>query len=468
MTGVTVIPDGRSWGVVMSSSRFGTGLLGTFGVALAGLMAYTLGFEGCDSVERSTPTDETYAEVAVFFPDRRDWSAFRRGVLACVQRGLASPVGEDDESVTLRATRSRRAVRFRWHGCRGVDETQAEADRLTGETPRAVAVVGSSNTILTVALAEVLAEQGADGPLLLVPRAPARKVTVDPSASLTLLEIHRGRTFRFCSRSDRLARSVVDGVRFRDGGTVPSRVDLIIDPYDPASVDLAAAFREAIAAVAPGAEVVEHREAVGVPKVAREAGSVVSPSHAEYALAEAIWASATGTRAGPTWVVVPLPTDPLRRILTALQRRATWRGSGESDGPIRILTGDGAGKRILGEFAGTHAFSIAAASSASAPPGELGLTDESQVLAETVSAILLAVEASNDRILSPEALRAFLASLDLPANHPAAFSRGLAFETNGERRGDFDHLLICRPGSSVVQELARRADGTWVPIEERP
>ncbi len=448
-----------------SANRFGTGLLGTFGLGLAGLMVYTLAFEGCRSNEGGSGAAAVSSEVAVFFPDRRDWSHFRHAVEVCVGRKLAKAVEDDGESVVVATPRHGRRVRFGWRGVRGVGETGDEVARSLATRPPPVAVVGSSTSVLTVALAEATREAGPSGPVLLIPWATALMAALPgQDRPVALLEIDPGRTFRFCPDNRRLAESVVNCLIDQGGGKSPRRAYVVVDPHDPYSIDLAGCFRAAIRARGSGVEVIDRPETLGVPSVNRLPGAPVVPSAEEVALADEAWSSAEGSGEGEaTWVVLPLQGDPTRRMLAALRRRSTWRGRVGSEGPIRVVCGDGVGRETLDALAGLRSFPIWCASTASSRSPDHGVNNDTQALAEIASALLLAVDLPPaDRPVSADAVRDALATLDLPATDARAFGRALAFEPDGERRGDPGHVLAVRPGSPLVAEFARGPDGRWV------
>ncbi len=448
------------------TSRVGTGLLGTFGLALAGLMAYTLAFEGFHGTAPPPRPDAVAAEVAVFFPDRRDWAHFRRAVAACVARGLARAVADDDDAVVVAGPKLGRRVRFAWHGIRGVGETADAVRRLADGHPAPVAVVGSSTTVLTVALAGPLRDLGPAGPVLLIPWATSVRAGLGGlgSAPEKLLEIDRGRTFRFCPDNERLANSVVECLVEQDPGNAPGRVFLVVDRHDPYSVDLAGGFRRAIGARAPGAEVVERADALGEPSSPGPPGSAPAPSAAEKELADAIWTAADEAGEGRTvWAVLPLQGAPTRRMLVALRRRASWRAGGRSGGALRVVTGDGIGRETLDELAGHRPFPIWCASTSSARSPDHGVSTDTQELAEIAASLILAVERSPRPSATADDVRDALAGLDLAAGDPSAFGRPLAFGPDGERRGDPGHVLAVRPGSPSVIEFARGAGGRWEP-----
>ncbi len=455
--------------------RFGTGLLGASGLALAGLMAYTLAFEGCGGSDPS-PAAADAVPVAVFFPDRGDWSDFRHGVEACVARGLARAVRDDGESLTVATPRLGRAVRFDWRGVRGLGETADEVGRLARADRPPVAVVGSSTSLLTASLAGALRDSGGSSPVLLIPWATALDV-LDPATGRAgpLLEIDRDRTFRFCPDNRELAGSVVACLAGQGGGEGPARAFVVVDPRDPYSTDLAACFRAAIGARFPGVAVVERAEALQTPSAHRLPGTPVVPSAAELALADEVWTAAeaeAGSESAPpgrtTWVVLPLQGDPGRRMLAALRRRSSWRGKLGSDGPVRVVCGDGIDRPTLEGLVGLRSFPIWSASAFSTRPGQLGLRDDAQTLAEVAAGLFRIIDdLGPGSAVTAEAIRSGFDRLDLDATDPAAFGRPLAFEPGGERRGEVGRVLAIRPGSPGVLEFAVGPDGLWPRAEDR-
>ena len=92
-----------------TGSRIGTWLLLAGGTALATLMLYTLSLGGPKHLSGDDgPADA--AEVAVFFPDRDDWTDFRLGVTACVRKGLVDPHSEGDGQVIVSTRKSGRPI----------------------------------------------------------------------------------------------------------------------------------------------------------------------------------------------------------------------------------------------------------------------------------------------------------------------------------------------------------------------
>jgi hypothetical protein len=456
---------------MVSTSRVGTGLLGTFGLALAGLMAYTLAYEGCAGPDVRGPVHSVVAEVAVFFPDRRDWSYFLRAVEACSRRGLCKPIAGLDDAVVVETPRLGRRVRFGWHGTRGIRETGDEVERIARAEPRPVGVIGSSNSVLTIALAETLRDEGKGGPVLLAPWATA----IRSGGPVPFLAIDQGRTFRFCPNNRRLADAVVDCL-IRQEPRKPGRVFLVVDPHDPYSVDLAGCFRRAILERAPSAEIVERADTVGLPTVSRSVSAGLTPSVAEVTLADAIWTAVDGTAGDrSTWVVLPLQGDPTRRMLSALQSRASWQSPGKEEGPLHVVCGDAIGRETLDSLGDRRSFPIWCASISSICPPALGVTDDTHTLAEIVSAVLLAVDRSPHPEPTPDDLRDAMASLDLAETDPRAFARPLRFAPDGERKDDPGYVLASLPGIPGVIEFGLGKDGwsraevaRWQPAEARP
>ena len=245
---------------------------------------------------------------------------------------------------------------------RGVRETKEVVQRLANQSRPPIALVGSSNTVLTVALAEALSDSarqaGRGGPVLLVPWATAVLAERDEPGQgpVALLDIHPGRTFRFCpnnqTQADLLTRALVQGLK----DEVPERVDFIVDRYDPYSLDLSDCFRRAIERRFPTAELVEHGEMLVFPEPGKISGL---PSAADEALAETIWRAAEKTETGKShWVVLPLQSEPARRMLLALRRHAPRQTATGESFPLRVLCGDGIGADTLAWFAGRVRYSI--------------------------------------------------------------------------------------------------------------
>lgn len=459
--------------------RAGTALLGAGGILLAALMAYTLLVEDPSTAPTAPPIRrEAEAEVALFFPERGEWNDFRRGLTANLRLGLAEPLDGDDTTLRLLTPVHRRPVRFTWYSAGGQLGTR-EALRKACERPDPpIAVVGSSNTVLTVALAEQLrastAANPAQAPLLLIPWATSVLVErPEPGAGpVALLDIHPGRTFRFCPNNQQVADLVVDCLAHHDAPALPGRAVLVVDRRDPYSADLADSFQRAIGRVAPRVQIVER------PDVVDAQGLLEPIGPAEQDLADSIWKEAIADPDGqPTWVVLPLQSEPIRRLLAALRARARYAPGAPGDGPIRVVCGDAIGVETLREQAGNGAFPVWCVSSASAWADrlrQLGADEDTHVPAEIVSAVVRSLDTPADQPASAESLREALASLDLEAGEPGAFGRSLAFSPSGERRGgDLGLVLAAHPGSPDVLAIAPGPGGTWaapgvVPVAIRP
>jgi hypothetical protein len=451
--------------IMAAWTRLGHGLMLTGGLALAGLMAYTLAWDGARPRPRGGGSNGQ-VEVSVFLPDRADWLDFRKGVATCDRKGLIRRVHEADDEVIVETPRLRRPIRFVWRKARGIDETKTEVRRLAEQDVPPAAVVGSVNTFWTVALAEGLqeaasADRGRPGPVLLVPWATS--VMTGPihggDGRIPLLEVYPGRTFRFCPNNRREAELLI-GCLAGQPGSKPGRVVMVVDRTDPYSVDMADSFRQAIGETFPKVEIAEQDDALGFPAPGDE------PDASEARWAEAVWRSARAEAdRRPTWVVLPLQGEPARRLLAALRDHARRNGGGE-ESPLRVVCGDGIGLEILEEFAANRAFPIWGISSASnlGPGVELG--PDVQVLAEIVAAVAVTLDGSS----ATTDLRAALAGLDVKVGEPAAVAgRSLAFDASGERRGrDLGHVLATRPGHAEVIPYEQGAGGGWRPTEPIP
>lgn len=452
-------------GLTMATiNRVGTVVLLVGGLALASLMAYTLLLADGTRALRAPGAD--VGDVALVFPeqDSAAWEDFRRGVLACRDRGL---IGEvlDGRSVLVMRTRGGHRLRFLWSPASGFVQTCQVVRELMDRPVPPLAVVGSNNTALTAVLAEAMRDAaGPDpdggGPALLVPWATALLAEpASPGAEpVPLLGIYPGRTFRFCPDNRRQAELLVRFALDQDGGRPPAGVLVVADPDDPFSRDLARAFREALRETVPGAPV-EERDAVPLPVLPS-----VAPDPSEAYWAESVWAEARdGAASGPTWLVLPLQGEPTRRLLKALGAMAP-RDAGQV--PLRVLCGDGIGVGTLTNLAGTLPFPVWVASPAFAGRTEPAIPEGAQVMAE----IALALARARDQATGPEDLAAALRRLQVPAE---ALGRSIAFEPSGERRGaDLGQILAIVPGSNQVVARSRRPDGGWsdpVPVApERP
>ncbi len=450
--------------------RFGLGLLWAGGFGLAALMAYTLALDtGPGWPHVSTGHDPDLAEVAVYYPERVLWQEFRSAVRLCTRKGLAQEVEESETSVVISTPRHKRLIRFDFHDVRGLREMKDDVQRLLGRTPQPVAIVGSSNTVLTRAIAEALkayaGPQGEKGPVLLVPWASA--VLADRpepgEGPVALLDILPGRTFRFCPNNQYEADLVVQCLTAGDAKLTPRRAVLLVNRRDPYSVDLAACFHRAVEAAAPQAEIVELADPLSLPILHNPA---MLPGPEEEALAQSIWRDAENAPGlGTTWVVLPLQPVPTQRMITALGRHGR-RGLRSGEGPLRVVCGDGIGFSVLAPLAGRCAFPVWCSSSASAPSAVLalgqGLSPDTQVQAEIVSALIRCLDRAAERVGESDRLRKDLAALRLDAASPAAMGRSLAFSRSGERLGDdLGNALMIRPDRPAVYAISRKPGGRW-------
>jgi hypothetical protein len=456
-------------------SRAGTGLLLAGSVLLAVLMVYTL-FLGDPGYRPPAVTRlDDVADVAVFYPGRNDWVEFCQGIAACVRRGPCRVVQEGDAMIVLETPVHRRPIRFSWHQTRGLVETKDQVGAVARKAPP-VAVVGSTNTVLTVALARALRDTyGTDhrGPVLLIPWATSVLVERPKSGGepVALLDIWPGRTIRFCPNNEYEAKLLVHCLVEHEPKSKPARVVIVVDRNelsddpsaynDPYSVDLAECFHREIKEVAPSVEISEISKALSAPS---PGGRDDVPGPWERQKAKDIWKAATQAPADQvTWVILPLQGRPTWRMLTALRDLAPY-GPDADDGRLRVLCGDGIGLETLTELAnGGLNFPVWCISSASIPGPDRSTEPQDsaavQIQAEIVSALIQCL----DRPMgSAEDLQRALVALYLKADSRWAMNRSLAFTSIGERDGkDLGHVFTAWPGQPEIQAYARGSDGQW-------
>jgi hypothetical protein len=436
--------------------RIGTALLLVGGLALAGLMAYVaLGEPGSGASGRAVD-----AEIAVVLPGRDDWQDLRQGVLSGARRGLVRLLADEPDRVTVATEATGRLLRFTWRPAHGEVETAAVVRGLTaGDRPAPLAVVGSSNTSLTVALAEGLwqSARGASGPLLLIPwatatEAPARR---PGAAAVPLLDLYPGRSFRFGPDNARQASLVVRAVRAADPDHVPALVVLVRDPADPYSVDLARGFEAAVRREAADAALLEQAESVSSPGLADQ------PGPAEDRCAARAWERVRQVpRDRAAWLVLALQGEPIRRMLRALEANAP--ADRDTLAPLHVLCGDGIGASSLQELVGLRSLSVWCVTT-DGPPGVAdGPGRDAIVPAEIASAVAWALDHAEGT--GPGAVAEALRRIDLRADDPAALGRPLAFDARGERRhDDLGYVLALPAGGASVLAHVPIAGNRWAP-----
>ena len=427
------------------------------GLVLVSVVAYALMLGG----GFSTNSADGSAQVAVFYPDSNSWRTFRRGLLACQERGLLRVVGEGGDWILVRSTDQGRKVRFCWDAALGERELRQHLNDRLNAPNRPVAVVGSINTTLTLALARELAawsrSHETPGPALLVTGATSVEVERSPSTgplvepipeSQPLLDVYPGRTFRFCLNNRRLASLVIDFLSEQEGET-PSTVFVVVDRYDPFSEDLAAFFDQAVRQHFPETPILLRE-----PSADRAFGAEID----EMGLAEEIWShvrlAGSEEPSQPVWVMLTTQGEPAERVLAAIESR----GPSEPTRSLRLLCGDGVGRSTLLTLARSMPCSVVSSTSNSPRVRGLSAFDsvaQGQIEAEVVSAILTGLN------LNPTDLAASLARLSIPAQVPSAIGRSLAFE-DGERKGaDLGHVLEVQPRSGVLEAHAPGPDHAW-------
>jgi hypothetical protein len=433
--------------------RVGSVVLGGFGLALALLMIYSLVFEGkggCSTTDQ--PVGQV--DVAVFFLERDEWRIFARGVAACTdeKRGLGRLVSEEDDAIIVETANHRRKVRFARHGVRGERQERDELRELAKSPTPPIAVIGSSNTVLTAALARQLEEgrnaRPGGGPILLVPWA----------TSVFLMDLYPDRTLRFCSNNRREAELLVGCLKARKGRPGPRQVFLAIDPLDPYSVELGEFFRVEIGRAYPRAEFLDLHD--GPPSAARPrlSGPSTIPTAIEQRRAKAIWRAVTEGPSGETWVVLPMQLEPALRMLAVLNGASPGRHDA-ADRPLNVICGDAVGHSTLAALANQLVFPVWSVSTASDHSATHRLEGDIREQAEIVAALLIALDRP-DNAPTPDAL---LSLLRTPGGEgpPAPFGRPLAFTESGEREGyEPGEVLNLQPDSPTVfvDDLGRRLE----------
>ena len=425
------------------TGRLGEVFLGGFGIVLGALMLSTLIFEG-----GSAPRDPSgLVDVSVFFLERSEWRIFAQGVRDCVEssRNLGRIVLEEDDRVVVETNRFRRPVRFTWRGVRGVGRTRDEVHRLVVAKSPPIAVVGSSNTVLTAALAAQLhaddVGRPGGGPLLLIPWA----------TSVSLIDGYAGRTFRFCSNNRRQAELLVGCLGARPGRTGPKHVVVVIDDRDPYSVDLASCIGAEVGRLYPQADCHEIGKAgpdeptpISPPPELSSGWSL--PTITEQRRAKQIWADIAGGPVGETWVVLPLANVPARRMIEALNGAAPGSRDAKSR-PVAVLCGDAVGPSTLSRFVDQLVFPVWSVSPAMDPSAPGGLKEDVQAHAEIVAALLIGLDRGGPPPTADD-LRATLIRPGSDADAPAPFGRPIAFDPTGERAGADPGVVLCLPEDS--------------------
>ena len=451
-------------------SRLGQRLLAIGGICVAALMAYTvildLGFLGRGDGDPATGSPV----IPVFYPERVYWREFREGIQVCARKNLLRIVDETDLSVEVESSKSNRRIGFVWQGVRGVVALREEVEGVLSESPPPVAIIGSSNTVLTQAIARTLNEasegQGAAGPLLLIPWASS--VLTDRSEPneppIGLLDILHGRTFRFCPNNQAQAGLLVDCMARRPSPVPAQKVIIIEDRQDPYSIDLADSFHREIEHAAPGVELDERSLRPEFPSSAQAASR-------EDALAASIWDEIDKLKENRAlWLVLPLQEEPSQRMIESLIRQAR-RGNPVGANRFEVLTGDSLGLDILGKLAGHCPFPIWSVSTNSPSSISRQFTKEfsadAQLPAEIVSSLIFALDQLGDAPFTSASLRKQLESIQWNGDDPRAIARPLRFRKSGERVSDeMGHVLTIQPDDPRVMAIPRLGKDRWGPAVE--
>lgn len=384
---------------------------------LVALVAYALAPAGLPDLAQTT---RDRVDVAVFLPDLASWDALGRGARRASESGAVRVEDGAPDRLTLRTPGGRR-LQLTWHHPAGGWELAERLRSLLKGPTLPEAIVGSSNTALTLTLAQTLAKAGPEPPPLLIFSASAIHAPDAEGGRATLLGLNPGRTFRFCLNNRRMAELVVDCVGSANPVT-PTGSFVLVDPLDPFSVDLAECFEEVLHARGIRGEPtrIETRADGGF--------SLGAPTIEEQRLVAPIAEAASAAAAGPVWVFMALQGSAARRLIVALDR-ALPEDAAER---VRVLSGDGLGLNSLRILATQVDFPVYSVSSGgiSESEGE-DPSDRGRVEAELIGALAVAV----DRAEAPGGLAEVLARLDLHAGETGTLGRSLRLE-DGERVGD--------------------------------
>lgn len=419
----------------------------TAALCLVLLVMYTLGLGGLPSVLEGKHT----VEVAVFFPDSASWESLREGARACASAGLAREEGEKPNELTLVTNRTGRRLRLRWHHQSGVVEVRNQLKSLLGSSQPPGALVGSSNTVLTHALASTLASTaagsaGRPGPVLLLPAASAVEVAARTGGPPTrLLDIAPGRTFRFCLNNQAMAKLVISFLADQSG-EAPGSACVVLDADDSFSVDLARWFEAELAQRWP---TLDSFRVENPSMTAGQSGA----SALERAVLDRIAEAAR--RAGPNkplWIMLSLQGDAARQFLQALDETL----SDQVFSNIRVLSGDGIGLGSLEQLATRVRFPIYCVSSDGIDSGPGVSGPSSQVETELLAGLILALDSEEFDAAAP------LAALNQPPGQRGTFGRSLRLR-DGERVGDdLGLVLALLPNGGPVHGFEPRGADTWV------
>lgn len=277
------------------------------------------------------PPPPPLVEIGVFLPGPNDssWIDFSEGLrLACAERNLrveAIPGARpdvNDHEVRLAS----RPVRFHWLPDRGPRAIQRKVQELCQQEHPPLAVIGANNSSLTWALASALEQAGASDP------KPVLLMT--NSTAQGLIDVYP-RSLRFGHANQYQARTVVaklqEVLKDTPGEPRPTRAIVVQVLDDPFSVDLAFQFERelelaGVAFVSPDRVGTPAAKldmlAADVPKrawtIPTATGSYDSPSDGERQLASQICQHILRDRDARWVVVLPVGTNPFRRLTYAL------------------------------------------------------------------------------------------------------------------------------------------------------
>jgi hypothetical protein len=370
-------------------------------------------------------------------------------------------------------------LRIRWYKLQNEVGHWEWIRALAARSPAPLAVIGGGSTNRALELARAMEEQttwagsGGARPPLLVTTATA-VFDSDDINKTRLVDIYKGRTFRFCFSNEAMANAVVDFVYSRPELTpapptkTPDGVLVVNWLDDQYSIDLQGQFQEALLR----ARKTTHGAAFEYWKVAFSVGGFVSPNIYEQETAQRIAAHLGQVSDQRLLLVLPSTTHPARRLLqslvdtdpTAANRLVVVTGDGI---PVNAVLRDGEFAWPVGSmpvplvfFAHNDPTAWDTPESRIQPP--LGYefrppngTEEAMHFG-TLTKILATECFPTDR---PLLTHGNLLTDRLKSLSPAFF------EANGERKsGTGEHVVVVRPRPEPTLSIWKREPTGWTAV----
>jgi hypothetical protein len=272
-------------------------------------------------------------------------------------------------------------LRVRWYKLTNEANAARWVEALAERDPAPLAVIGGGSSDRAVDLARAMDARQiwhGDRPLLLITTATADEVVIDPdddrvtppaAPTRNLMDVYRGRTFRFCFTNRQMADAVLDfiwntpglrpemfsslvpaavgsGLIIWSEGTLPAKqkpqVYNIYWQDDPFSVDLHDQFKVLLSRKfgPPGADPMHAADGPHAQfstwSIPSSIGGFVRPNQAEALVAESILQEFRELPPQRSLLVLPTITQPARRLLRTLAESTPQLGQ-----RLVAVTGDG-------------------------------------------------------------------------------------------------------------------------------